>query len=535
MGLVSAGGKADVRRGPHIIHNKDCFTSPAAQDPDLIPKTVQVAPSAQQRLQEEDWVKKTKDGLLSTEVLSNGSTVESSAFLAYIQGNTITCTYYHRLNNLTEQEAAEIDFSYMLHDNHVSYLKIKNFQFKMQGDMQYEYNKDDTASAITGEATFFPYFCPNVGDVFLYAMHDGKVGLFVISDPPNRLSIKQATVHTAPFYWMNDLEEDWLERLEARVEDEATFDLDTYLTTKGALLTDADADLKNQADRALALLQRYYNETFYDRLLYRSYVNTHDVYDPYLVEFVRSIFDRKYMPGYPDQLKPDPKFWKLSFWEKLLDPEMVPDEIMVDRCFMPLDEIGYRTVHVTALAEHLYVELEKGAPFCYPFFAIPTVYDKYDTTIPMQITLYFQQGKVRPKVLLQLAKDVLTMERCARFYYIPIIVFLLKRLITALGSGQDIVSEDDKTPDDSSNNSGEVPSCYGCPYACAHRRNLDRAFYTKHPFNWCKCRLGKGLPPCGGTFASDPPEISSVMLDTPSSHWFKYVEAYPETPVRHRP
>ena len=535
MGLVPAGGNADIQRGPHIIHNQDCFHSPSAKDVDLIPKTVKVAPSAQQRLQEEDWVKRTKDGLLSTEVLSTGSGIDDNALLAYIQGNTVTCTYYHRLNNLTETESAEIDFSYMLHDNHVSYLKIKNFQFKMQSEMKYEYNTDDTASAITGEATFFPYFCPNVGDVFLYAMHDGTVGLFVISDPPTRLSIKQATVHTAPFYWMNDLEEDWLESLEARVEDEATFNLDTYLTTKGALLTDADADIVNQANRALALLQRYYNETFYDKLLYRSYVNTHDVYDPYLVEFVRSIFDRKYMPGYPDQLRPDPKYWKLSFWSKLLDPEMVPDEIMVDRCHIPLDEISYRTVHITALAEHLYVELEKGAPFCYPFFAIPTEYDKNDTTIPMQITLYFQQGKVRPKVLLQLAKDALTMERCARFYYIPIIVFLLKRLVSALGSGQDIVSDDDDIPTTDTTGGTNLPSCYGCPYGCAHRIKMDRAWWMAHPFNWCFNRHGKGLPPCGGSFANDPADVSPVMLDRLGSHWYKAVDVLPETPYKHRP
>ena len=98
----------------------------------------------------------------------------------------------------------------------------------------------------------------------------------------------------------------------------------------------------------------------------------------------------------------------------------------------------------------------------YPPFRIPSSYDKESQTLPMQVRLYLDEGKVRPEILIDLASKILGSSRRAQFYYIPIIIFLLQKLVDSIETGNSITYNEDKQPEEGDCMDG----CMNCIYAC---------------------------------------------------------------------
>jgi hypothetical protein len=264
------------------------------------------------------------------------------------------------------------------------------------------------------------------------------------------------------------------------------------LNADGALLTTGEYATLGELEQALSTLLNAYNSEFYDTTLFNTFIESACLYDPYVVEFLTKIVPLNKMPGYPTQLKSNPINWKRSFWFKLLDPSMVPDEILISKCFKVLQEVTYRTAGTNALANRCYIALMRDGAHPYPPFRIPTTYDKEVQTIPMQVRLYFDTGKVRPKILTDLASKILSGSRRAQFYYIPILIFLLQKSIDALQNGTDIVYNEDKQP---TNNDDCLMDCVNCMYSC---NPLELKQKLCKGAVHCECH-GEFIPDDGGT------------------------------------
>jgi hypothetical protein len=143
-------------------------------------------------------------------------------------------------------------FSETLDPVHQHYLKITNFQMKLKEQMAFNYNNEATQSQVNGEAVLYPYFCPYQGDMFIYETNANKLGLFVITEPPTRLSLAGSTCHSIKFILKQWVDAEILEKLNACVEDEAAFDLQTFLNGQGTLLTSDEAQTKADVKKAIA-------------------------------------------------------------------------------------------------------------------------------------------------------------------------------------------------------------------------------------------------------------------------------------------
>ena len=420
---------------------KNTPVAPSSPVEEVCDKGIVVNPTPQEVLDNETYVKNTVAGLNAIDENSDYQTILAQ----YAAGSTITVTWYHHMNIETYARSFETDFSLELDKVHYSFLKIHNFQMKLLQALNFNYDTSIVTSTVTGEAILYPYFIPYQGDLFLYQLEANKIGLFKVSEAPERLTIKQGTCHKIKFILLAWLTEDLLDKLESCVEDEAYFDLERFLTTEGGLMTTDEQNMFNNVNKWLNLLMSWYCDNFYDKPIYRSFVEDGGAYpakpyDPYLVEFVSRVIPFEKMPGYPTQLVSDPKQWRQSFWFKLLDPDMVPDEILISTAEILIYKVTYRTTRINALANRPYIHLDNRSDnekIPYPFFEIPSEYDNDPTlaTVPMQVRLYFDQGKVRPCYLIPLCKQIFTMERIYQFYFTPILIFLLKKVQLALKSG----------------------------------------------------------------------------------------------------
>lgn len=438
--------------------NTSCFAVPPSEQPEVDSSAI-VNPSVSEVLNNAPYVVAAHKS--DNTVASTSKTAYDIVSAQYSAGMAITVTFYHHINNDATARSFFNDLSFQQSKVHVALMKIHNFQMKLKDSVSFSYEGSKTKSQVTGEAVLYPYFCPWVGDAFIYEVQLGVYGLFKITDPPTRLTIKDMTGHEIKFILVGYLTQEQIDYLDDCVVDERYFNLQRYITGEGALLSSDEATTLSEVDTAIEKLSKYYVSEFYEKYIYRTFIENPCLYDPYIVEFIKQVFDYKYLRSYPTQLVPSPEWWSRSFWARLLDPATVPDEVLINKCYRILKGVHYRTAGINALTNRCYIRLHPRGRHNYPPFNIPTEYDPSTRTIQMQILLYLAEGKVRPKVLLELVDNILTCKRLARFYFIPILIFLLKKLqgILTTGTGGIIVNEPNNNPCDM--------NCKDCVYCCS--------------------------------------------------------------------
>ena len=497
MGLSSSSGS--INKHDHRLPQDKCFNVPPSEVDPIKAKTVNLDQNV--LLENMNYI---ADTMATDNTLTEASEIVN-ALAAYTTGAIIEVTFFHHLNSDTYQRTWATDFSESLDNVHYSFLKIHNFQMKVVDSISFDYSQDETKATYSGEAILYPYFNPFQGDMFIYEVEPGRVGLFRIYEAPRRLSIRTGTCHSIKFILDRYVDKAILEKLNSCVDHEAYFNLERYLSNNGALLTPDEHTTYKDVKSAFDKLFHYYCDMFYDDKVYRSFISRDMLYDPYLVEFMARIIDVAKMPGYPTQLKSNPVHWKRSFWFKLLDPSQVPDEILLSKCFRVVQSVNYRTSGINALANRNYVAIDRCGIHPYPPFRIPNEYDGDVATLPMQIRLYFDKQKIKPEVLIDLTSKIIQASYRAQFYYIPVLLFLLKKTTCALLSGADILL-----------NSGSVGSGAPCIETCTNC--IFEGSTMKCPGrNQCcinQNAVVEYIPDDGGHIDDDEMPASADMLDT---------------------
>ncbi len=489
MPMAKANGS--LKKPPaKTVKGESCFAVPPSENPDLLQSTTVVNPSPGEVLASQPYVQAT--AAADNVIEDSARTALDKEVLLYASGMSITVTFYHHLNNDDTARSFFNDLSFQQDNVHVSFLKINNFQMKLKNSLAFSYDGSNVRSQVTGEATLYPFFVPWTGDLFIYEVQTGVYGLYKITDPPTRLTIKDMTGHEIKFILVKYLTTDDIKRLDACVADEKYFNLKTYISGEGTLLSSNESETLGKTTAAINKLSHYYCTEFYEPYIYRTFIENHCLYDPYIVEFITRVFQYKYFKAYPTQLVPNPEWWQRSFWYRLLDPNAVPEEVMLGSCYRVVKGVHYRTAGINALTNRCYVRLHPRGRHQYPPFNIPSEYDASVKTIQMQVKLYLDEGKVRPVVLLDLVDKVMSCSRLARFYFIPILVFLLTKLKNALETGNTgiLVNEDTKDPCDM--------DCKNCLYACSCANKPPRPPSTPPGTSGCcpcKPKSPTPLPP----------------------------------------
>jgi len=291
----------------------------------------------------------------------------------------------------------------------------------------------------------YPGFIPKMGDLFIYDLQPGQLGIFKVNQAPARLTIKSGTSHTVQFELIKLLNTEELDEILERVRDEAWFDKQRFLNETAALLTSDDMYDLDYMKQKFAELLHYFHTTFYDKLVLKSYSNDEDLYDPYLVDFMKSFISMEEIDNdFIDQLYPDALLSDNSFWKKLREPKLIDWSNYVGDAYNSIyqtDAVSYR---ITSLINRPYVVLADDTTDTsieyYPYISENIggidmeLFDTFDTLI----AFYMEYQVIDVDLLVELIDDIYNVEKSVQFYQIPVILYFIRLLERSIHTGNSI-------------------------------------------------------------------------------------------------
>lgn len=424
MGLSKRSGSLSMTSSP--VENKYVDTS------------VNIRPSPDKDLSARNYVRDTVSSQSAVNLLKYPDAV--NMLKAYIAGPQITVTFYHQYTNTVTDQSNVNDLAIGLDPVHLSYQKICNFVMNVKAQLDFSYINEQNTSRVVGEAIILPGFTPSNGDLFLYEIDRQRMGLFKVNQAPTRLSIKNGTCHSISFELMKVTDAKDIALLEQGVREVSYYNLQRFLTEPGALLKSEEVLILEDIDKIYYILYEYYQATFFDRSIYRSFIRPDKVYDPYIVEFIMKTVDSSISNNYPQQLMSKPLNFHKTIWNKLIMPDAVPWNLYVDTLAVDIYRVSFRTVATNVLVNRQFLICTDTLDQ-YSFteaYVLPNLQDLVSEDFDDFTTLlynYFEHGNINPNLLLNLAEAYLTLTDQEQFYRIPIYMWLLTKIKNSILSG----------------------------------------------------------------------------------------------------
>ncbi len=365
-----------------------------------------------------------------------------AALQGYSTGTPIIVTWFNSMESVATKQSTFTDLSFDTDSVNCAYHRINNFELLLQEPFNFTYDGDTVTSEVIGEGLVLPGFKALTGDLFIYEIEAGVLGLFKVTSAPTRMSIKTGTSHTVPFKLVKILKESELIEIIDRVRETSYFNKQRFLSDDAALLKRGDVlDLQYIEEKRRELVHFYIDE-FHEHE-YQSFARPDGVYDPYIVSFISSVMDLRAFGSYAEQLITKPNHAKTSFWEKLRSPKMIDWSRYTSIANQALWEVSATSNKVTSLVNRPYIELlddDTGYPESETYISENIgnfdtgTYTPFDTLI----AYHMEYQVVDVDILVSLIDDVYNEEPIDQFYRIPVYVFLLWILERAIQSGRDV-------------------------------------------------------------------------------------------------
>lgn len=207
-----------------------------------------------------------------------------SLIAGYPEGRIIVVTYFSQNAPITDVYTKPADLSMETKDDvHISWTEIRNFEMRCPAEIAFDYDQDSNISKISGEAIVFPMFTPRVGDIFLYPMRNGKIGVFHVGKS-NRLALGQETYHQISFTLQEYLTHDRRNQLKRQSGKPWYFDKTKFMVGNTSMLSSEgfiqQKELRHFRSEIIQnYIDRFYSESF------SSFMRPDEIYDPYVVEY----------------------------------------------------------------------------------------------------------------------------------------------------------------------------------------------------------------------------------------------------------
>lgn len=359
----------------------------------------------------------------------------------YIQGTPILVTYYHQISSNASNSSGQVSPDFSSSGVNISFTRIEKFELKLMAEMSYSFEEGSSASSITGQAMTYPGITPKIGDLFLYSISPGKIGVFKLSKNPERRTYHNATAHVISFDLWKFLDTTTYQQIEERVRESGVFDKQRFLNEPGALITHQEVlDLSYLEERVASLI-RVYEDRYFDSNRNTFWLEG-GAYDPYLVDFYREAIscytsnDHTYirLPQCPELLRNKQR----SLYASILGtnpwgtPLLTWQEVVVEHnqySSMITSLIGESLVFLTATSTDDSVLNEYISSDILSM--VPGAQDTFDKLV----TLFLEQKSLCTAHLKYCLDNVLTIGITEGFYQIPILIYLSKLAIKAIHYG----------------------------------------------------------------------------------------------------
>lgn len=168
-------------------------------------------------------------------------------------------------------------------DVHIAWTQIRNFELRIKNEFEFNWDYDTNNTDFKGEAVTFPRFEPKIGDLFIYEVRNGKIGIFYIS-AVGRLALGQDTYHSVSFTMLGYLDSEYRDRLAKQTIQVMYFDRTKYIAGNTAMLSAENYGYKKDLEHIRSEIIEDYMERFYTTE-YSTFMRPDKIYDPYVVEY----------------------------------------------------------------------------------------------------------------------------------------------------------------------------------------------------------------------------------------------------------
>lgn len=230
-----------------------------------------------------------------------------------VAGYPVTGNYYQQLKEIGDvgdSIDSRIDSAYQ------QYTKINNYVAKLQGELTYSTDPETKESTLVGEMILVDVLIPNRGDVWVMERGVNLIGLFVVTTT-ERLSPHQGSGYRVTIALIEESSNSTkgvkYESLESKVVKSVYYnDNSNYLGTKSTLTSDELQNIQYKRATGERIAKDYLRE-FYHRPSASIVMSTTGglVYDPYLTKFILDVFpaDTSQIKLYHDENANPNTFW----------------------------------------------------------------------------------------------------------------------------------------------------------------------------------------------------------------------------------
>lgn len=264
-----------------------------------------------------------------------------SSLITMIGGSSYNVDYYSQVLGANEEPRV---YDPSQSKAQQQYLRIENYELKLQGSISDSIAPEDGRLSATGTAITYPYLVPNVGDVFIGDIGDGGAGLFALTEVQKKTRFKQ-TCYEINFQLIDIVDAELETGINDKVVKETHFVKDFIKFGQDPMIVDERYNEGKELTDALDhLLTDYLGEFFsynYETLLVPSGKNA--VYDPFITKLILTLFDAYEHPMLSriSQLNTDDaRFSKyLDIWSVLLRQS----SRLLDTCFTSVNVLPARS------------------------------------------------------------------------------------------------------------------------------------------------------------------------------------------------
>lgn len=218
--------------------------------------------------------------------------VALGSLLQYIRGTDYPVTYYAQV--LGRDDSPQ-PYDLKQSAEYQQYYRIKNFVIRLQGSMNSSFEAGTNKLSLSGTGIMLPGIIPNVGDVFIGDVGNGRLGLFSL-DVVTPMTYRDGAVYEIGFKMIDYMDGEIEADLDEKTVAEYVFDRLALENGGAPIVPEEDYNLKIEiVELYRQLVQRYLNDFFsreYSTLLVGGQ-GCETTYDYYAVKAFLSVVNTR--------------------------------------------------------------------------------------------------------------------------------------------------------------------------------------------------------------------------------------------------
>ena len=254
--------------------------------------------------------------------------VRPTTLTTYLEGQSWIVDYYSQVlgaDNGTQGLQLDLDAVYQ------QYRLVRGMELKVNSPLSPSQNDNTKEMSLTGTATVYWVMIPNVGDMFIADLGDGREGLLQV-EASRRKTIYNETAHEIDYKVVSLTNEPIYENLKKKTVETLFFSREMLHSGFNPMISEGDLDLTRKLENHFPRLTALYFNDFYSRehntLIVPNQAKV--TYDPYLTKFIMNVLTSSDHPSVRHvsvlNVYNDQNMYEMTLWNCLetMDIQMLP-------------------------------------------------------------------------------------------------------------------------------------------------------------------------------------------------------------------